>query len=226
MTVLVVGPHPDDELLGCGGSILRWKSEGTRVAWCLVTSLHNSPEAQERQRIQVEAARKFLGLSASEFFWLAFPAADLDQVPTRELVGRLHDVFLECQPRTLLIPFGNDVHSDHRVVHEAAVAASKWFRQSSVERVLAYETLSETEQAMDSQHAFIPNVFVDIEPWLQPKLDVLGVYQQELEDFPFPRSLDAVEALAKFRGTTAGFKAAEAFMLLRERCGLDVLPAK
>ena len=223
MTVLVVGPHPDDELLGCGGSILRWKSEGTQVAWCLVTSLRNSVEAQERQRLQVQAARKSLGISPSEFFSLEFPTADLDQVPAKELVGRFHNVFVECQPHTLLIPFGNDVHSDHRVVHQAAVAASKWFRQPSVERVLAYETLSETEQAVDSQHAFFPNVFVDIEPWLQPKLDILGVYQQELGDFPFPRSLDAVEALAKFRGTTAGFKAAEAFMLLRERRGLDVL---
>lgn len=217
MTVLVIGPHPDDELLGAGGSLLRWASEGVATAWCLVTASQGSAEEVGRQRLQVDRVRTGLGISSNQHRWLRFPAAGLDSVPMLDLVSALHDVIREFEPATLLVPYTGDAHSDHRVVCHAAVSASKWFRQPSVLQVLAYETISETDQGVDSLSAFAPNYFIDIGPWLNQKTELLRIYEQEMGDFPFPRSIAAVESLARVRGAAAGFEAAEAFMLLRGR---------
>ena len=93
----------------------------------------------------------------------------------------------------------------------------QWFRYPSVRRVLAYETLSETEFGLDPETRFQPNVFVDISHFLKRKIEMLQIYKSELGPFPFPRSATAVQALAQYRGATAGFEAGEAFQLLRER---------
>ena len=134
-----------------------------------------------------------------------------------DLVSALHDVIREFEPATLLVPYAGDAHSDHRIVCHAAVSVSKCFRQPSVRQVLAYETISETYQGADSLYSFAPNYFIDIEPWLNQKTELLGIYEQEMGDFPFPRSIAAVESLARVRGAASGFEAAEAFMLLRGR---------
>lgn len=217
MTVLVIGPHPDDELLGVGGSLLRWASEGVVTAWCLVTAIKDSSEESRRQRSQVNDVRIGLGIPEKRHEWLGLPAAGLDAVPRSELVSKIRDVIQRIQPETLLIPHAGDVHTDHRIVAHAAVSASKWFRQPSIRHVMAYETISESDQGIDSDNVFAPNYFVDIGPWLHQKLDLLRHYDREVGDFPFPRSTLAVESLARLRGATSGFEAAEAFMLLRGR---------
>ena len=116
-----------------------------------------------------------------------------------------------------MIPHRGDVHTDHQVVFDAVGACCKWFRYPSVKRVLAYETLSETEFGLNPQAGFQPNMFVDISLFMERKLELLKIYQSELGEFPFPRSITAVRALAQYRGATSGFEGAEAFMLLRER---------
>lgn len=221
MTVLIIGPHPDDELLGAGGALLRWLAEGVPIAWCLVTALQGSPEDMDRQRSQVDRVRNALGIPPNLHSWLKYPTAALDRIGTQELVESIHAVIEKVKPTVLLVPHSGDVHSDHRIVAEAAVSASKWFRQPSIRQVLAYETLSETEQGTDWRTSFVPNVYVDISPWLRRKIEVLSIYEQELDVFPFPRSQTAVECLARVRGAAAGFDAAEAFMLLRSRSSVD-----
>ena len=109
------------------------------------------------------------------------------------------------------------VHTDHRLVFDATSACAKWFRYPSVKRILAYETISETEFGLDPNNFFCPNYYVDIGEFLERKLEIMSVYQSELGDFPFPRSSEAIRALAVLRGSTSGFVAAEAFQLLRER---------
>jgi N-acetylglucosamine malate deacetylase 1 len=126
-------------------------------------------------------------------------------------------VFKEFAPDEVLLPHRGDVHSDHRVVFDAAAACTKWFRYPSVRRVLAYETLSETDFALPPQDAFVPNYFVDISGHLEAKIAALRIYESELGQPPFPRSVEAVRALATVRGAASGFHAAEAFQLLRER---------
>lgn len=220
MKVLVIAPHPDDEALGCGGALLRLVRErpDTELHWVIVTEMppgaHWSEQraSARRDEIAVVADR----LKVRQVHKLGFPAARLDTVPMADLVGALSRVMSEVEPETVFVPYRHDVHTDHRYVFDAASACVKSFRYPSVRTVLAYETLSETEFGLDpSAGAFRPNVWVDISRDLEAKIELLGIYAGEMGAFPFPRSREAVEALARLRGATAGVSAAEGFMLLK-----------
>lgn len=216
---LVVAPHPDDEILGCGGTLLRRKAEGSVLGWLIVTGIDEKagwPVEQVRQR-DTEIARVTSLVGFDEVFNLRLPAAQLDEQPMGELVSAFSSVFKSFAPNEVLAPHRGDVHSDHRVSFDAVQACTKWFRYPSVRRLLAYETASETECALAREMAFQPNVFVDIGDYLERKLEIMGIYKSEIGEFPFPRSLRAVRALAEWRGASAGCLAAEAFELLRER---------
>jgi LmbE family N-acetylglucosaminyl deacetylase len=216
---LVIAPHPDDEVLGVGGTLLRYGAEGCRLGWLIVTGVsaaHGwSEETVKRRAEEIAKVRDIFGFES--VFELDFPTTKLDQLPMSQLVSGFSQVFKSFEPETVFVPHPSDVHTDHKVVFNAAASCAKWFRYPSVRRVLAYETLSETEFGIEPGLAFRPNVFVDIAPFLEKKMDALGVYASELGAFPFPRSLDAVRALATLRGSASGFKAAEAFELLMER---------
>lgn len=221
MTVktLVVAPHPDDEVLGVGGTLLRRKAAGAKVAWLIVTAISvesgwSAGKVKERAD-EIERVTELFGFS--EVFTLNFPTTQLDQVPMSDLVARISDVFKLFEPEEVFIPHPSDVHTDHRIVFDAVASCTKWFRYPSVKRILAYETLSETDFGLGNNQGFRPNVFVDIEPFLEGKLRALDIYASELGVFPFPRSHEAVQALATLRGAASGFKVAEAFELLRER---------
>jgi LmbE family N-acetylglucosaminyl deacetylase len=216
---LVISPHPDDEILGCGGTLLRRKAEGVELGWLLVTGISEQsgwPTDQVRQR-DSEIAKVGAEVGFAKVFNLRLPTMQLDTLPMSELVAQFSSVFKEFQPDEVFLPHRADAHSDHRVVFDAATACTKWFRYASVRRVLAYETISETEFGLNAGCTFQPNCFVDIGQFLERKLEIMAIYQSELGKFPFPRSTEAIRALAKLRGTTSGFMAAEAFQLLRER---------
>ena len=152
-----------------------------------------------------------------EVYRLNFPTAQLDMIPMSDLVSAMSDAFKTFQPEEVFMPHPADVHTDHRFVFDAVSACVKWFRFPSVKRVLAYETLSETDFSLGTDQAFRPNVFVDIENFLSEKLRAIDIYASEVSEFPFPRSHEAIQSLAKLRGAASGFKSAEAFELLRER---------
>lgn len=219
MRTLVIAPHPDDEVLGCGGTLLRRGAEGATLGWLIVTAASEAAgwsAAQVRaRRSEIDEVRSRLGFA--EVFNLALPPARLDTLPIGDLVKRFAEVFKSFEPQEVLMPHRSDSHSDHRVVFDAAAACTKWFRYPSVKRVLAYETLSETDAALDTGAPFRPNVFVDIGEYLDRKVEAMAVYASEVGDFPFPRSAHALRALAAVRGAAAGYAAAEAFELLRER---------
>ena len=128
-----------------------------------------------------------------------------------------HMMFERVQPDTVYVPYRNDAHSDHAAVFDAAVACCKSFRQPSIRRVHAYETLSETEFGLRPDDAgFRPNAFVDTSRWLDRKIDIMRLYDGEMGRFPFPRSEECIRAQAMLRGSQAGVAAAEAFMVLKE----------
>jgi hypothetical protein len=133
-----------------------------------------------------------------------------------KLVEEISKVIAEFAPTEVFIPHHSDIHSDHRITFEAVASCIKWFRSPSVKRILAYETLSETNMSLVSNQRFNPNIFINIEEFLENKLRAMSIYSSEVEKFPFPRSSEAIVALASFRGASSGFKAAEAFELLRE----------
>ena len=219
MKTLVVAPHPDDELLGCGGMLLRRKAEGAYLGWLIVTGISQETgwsRAKVQQR-EEEIEQVSAGLGIDQVYNLGFPTTRLDTLPMGEVIQKFSEVFRDFEPEEVLIPHRGDVHTDHRVVFDAASACCKWFRYPSVRRVLAYETLSETGFGLDQVATFTPNVFVDISSFLERKIELLQIYKSELGKFPFPRSETAVRALAQYRGATAGFEGAEAFQLLIER---------
>lgn len=217
--ILVVAPHPDDEILGCGGTLLRRRKEGADIAWLIVTVISEqlgwSAGAVRQRALDIDRVTNLVGFG--KVYQLQFPAARLDSLPRADLIEKLSDVFQSFQPDEVLVPHPSDAHSDHRVVFDAVSACTKWFRYPTVKRVLAYETISETGFGLDPGHVFSPNVFVDIGEFLDRKLDIMAVYKSEIGAFPFPRSLESIRALAILRGSHGGFSAAEAFQLLRER---------
>ena len=219
MKTIVIAPHPDDEVLGVGGTLLRRKAEGARIAWLIVTAISVkagwSEERVKQRADEIRRITEFLGFD--EVFELKFPTTQLDRVPMSDLVAGISSVFSSFAPEEVFVPHPSDVHTDHRVVFDAAASCTKWFRYPSVNRVLAYETLSETDFGLGTDQGFRPNVFVSIEPYLDDKLRAMDIYASELGEFPFPRSHEAIRALATLRGAASGFKSAEAFELLRER---------
>ena len=219
MKTLVIAPHPDDEVLGVGGTILRLKAEGNKVGWLIVTGISSEAGwSDEKIQQRADEIKSIANLFAFDSIYeLNFPTTQLDQVPMSDLVSAISNVFKVFEPEEVFVPHPSDIHTDHRFVFDAIASCTKWFRHPSVKRVLAYETLSETDFSLGVKQVFRPNIFVNIEPYLKDKLRAISIYQSELGEFPFPRSHEAITALAFLRGAASGFKAAEAFELLREK---------
>jgi LmbE family N-acetylglucosaminyl deacetylase len=219
MTIVVVAPHPDDEVLGVGGTILRRVSEGHEVVWLIVTKISEeggwSKKKIESRSLEIKHIAEFLGVS--EVVHLGFEATTLDSVPMSELVSKFGATFNNIQPEEIFIPHPSDVHTEHGIVFRAAVSCTKWFRYPSIKRVLAYETLSETNFGLDPSQNFRPNVYINISDYIEEKQQAMAIYGSELGVFPFPRSLETIKSLASLRGSSSGYQSAEAFELLLER---------
>jgi N-acetylglucosamine malate deacetylase 1 len=217
---MVVSAHPDDETLGCGGTLLRHRAAGDEVHW-LIASSRTQPRwsaAQVAQRRgQIECVAK--AYDAAGVWQLGHPDAELDLVPLATLIEGIDGVLRDVRPHVVYVVHRGDVHSDHVRVHTATMSALKAFRMSSlgVRRVLAFETLSSTDAAVqDPAHAFLPTVYNDITGFVGGKCRILTQYATELQDDRMPRTTSAVTALARMRGAAVGVEHAEAFVLLRE----------
>jgi LmbE family N-acetylglucosaminyl deacetylase len=216
--ILVVAPHPDDESLGCGGTLLRHKAAGDEAHWLIATKMGVGYPAARKKARRAEIARISELYGFASVTELGFETTTLDAVPRVELVKKMAAVFKTIRPEIVYLPFPGDVHSDHRAVFSAAASCTKWFRHPSIRRVLAYEAPSETDFGIDpTEGGFQPNLFVDISSHLDRKIEILRTYSGELGEFPFPRSEKTVRSLAAVRGAAAGLQAAEAFAVLKER---------
>lgn len=215
---LVLAPHPDDEILGCGGTIARIRASGGQVDVVIVTR-GRSPRFDETQadrvRTEAEAAHRLIGIDRTRF--LDLPAAELDRMASADLNHAIGSAVSELAPDTLFVPFVGDLHVDHRLVFEAALVAARPRGDQYPLRILAYETVSETNwSAPTLAPAFHPNVFIDIGDYLSVKLAAFSCFASQCRPFPDERSIEALSALAKIRGATVTRAAAEAFMLIRE----------
>ena len=221
MNVLVIAPHPDDEVLGVGGTIAKRVSEGDSVYVCVVTK-GCAPLFEDaivcRSREECRRADLFLGVS--ETIFLDFPAAMLENVPRYQLNDAFLRVIQRIKPDEVYLPHRGDMQIDHKMVVDAAMVALRPKYEHRVSRIYAYETLSETGWDIpNTVNEFLPNVYEDISMTLQKKLEALNCFQSQLSPFPSARSTGAVEALARYRGATVGVDAAESFALIRELKG-------
>ncbi len=215
---LVIAPHPDDEVLGCGGTIARLTDAGCHVEVAVATRGQPPRFSQEQVDQVLDEARKahdVLGVTHTHF--LNFPAAALDQVPRAELNAGIADVVTSCRPDTLFIPFVADLHFDHGLIFEAAMVAARPLGDAYPRRILAYETVSETNWAAPYlSPPFHPNVFVDIADHLERKIEAFGCFASQVRAFPNERSFETLRALAQVRGSCVSRRAAEAFVSIRE----------
>ena len=218
MRVLIIAPHPDDEIIGVGGTIAKRAKAGDEVYVCIVTKgkapLFNLDFIEQGRRECREADAK---LGVKETIFLDFPAVMLETIPRYELNGKVEEVVQNIKPEEVYIPHRGDMQIDHQMVVDAAMVAVRPRGDDYPKRVYAYETLSETGWNIPNvTNEFIPTVYENITDTYDAKMEAMSVFKSQLAPFPAARSVGAIEALAKFRGATVSVEAAEAFSLVRE----------
>ncbi len=215
--ILVIAPHPDDEILGVGGTIRKFSDQGHHVTILLVSGhlppLYK-PEVFEEHKKQALEAHKVVGVSDSIF--LKIPATFVKDQTVADLNGKIYKAVKELQPKVVLMPFP-DRHIDHQVIFESSMVAIRPLHDGKcIQMAACYEVLSETHwNAPAIEPCFNPNITIDISDYIDTKLSALSCFKGEIMAFPGPRSLEAVEALAKFRGTQSGFAYGESLQLVR-----------
>jgi LmbE family N-acetylglucosaminyl deacetylase len=215
--ILVIAPHPDDEVLGCAGLIKRETLKGNTVNVLIVTRGSAKKYSEEKvNNVRKEALKAHAILGVEKTLFLDFPAPDLDMESKAEMSGKISEVIRKLEINELYLPHRGDIHHDHEAVFTAGLVAARPVSGNPVKRIFSYETLSETEWAAPfSSDTFIPTFFVDVTQVFTSKLEAMKQFKSQLREFPNSRSLEAIEALAKFRGSTVGVNFAEAFMTIR-----------
>ncbi len=213
MKVLVIAPHPDDEILGCGGVMAKHIARGDDVYVCVATS-SRVEKSRELNEYYADKVRDYMGIREVVFF--DYPTVELSNVNDRDFTGSFNDLVRRIQPNVVYIPFYGDMHTDHKKVADAAMVALRPYSAPFVQAIYAYETLSETGWNYPSEDkAFIPNVFEDITEYINTKIHAMELYETKITQPPHPRSAEGIRTLAKYRGGTVGYEYAEAFMCLR-----------
>src|SRR5262245_6483111 len=208
MKVLIVSVHPGDETLGCGGTILRHRERGDELHWLVATQAYEpqwTAAVIERKAAEVAAVARAYGVQ--EVYKLGLPTVRLDTLPQGELIGAVRGVIDQVRPEVVYLVHHGDVHTDHHAIFTATLSVLKTFymRSSGVRRILSYETLSSTEAAPPLPHRlFAPNVYHDVTPFLERKIEIMDLYASEAQPDPMPRGPSAIRALARLRGAAIG----------------------
>ena len=209
--ILFISPHPDDETLGCGGVIQKHRSKKDKIYWLNFTDVSKNNKylkiniARNKEIVNIKKFFKF-----DKFINLNLEPTYLDSIPFNEIVNELKKKLEVIKPNIIYFPHPSDSHTDHQVVYKAVKSCTKWFRLKYIEKLLLYETLSETNFSYD-EYSFKPNEFHDVTKFFKGKLKAIKIYKSEIHQHPFPRNIEVIEALAKLRGSQSGFKYAEAF---------------
>ena len=217
-SILVVAAHPDDEVLGCGGTMARHAAAGDDVHVLFLAdgegARDNAGTVDKRMHGAREAA-KVLGAHEPEF--LALPDNRLDSLDLLDVVRHVEEVLDRVRPSIVYTHHGGDLNIDHRISCQAVLTAYRPLPGHPVRAVYAFEVASSTEwSAPTASNAFMPNRWIDVTAQMDIKRRALECYTSEMRPFPHPRSFEAVDALARWRGASAGLEAAEAFVTMRE----------
>lgn len=219
--VLVVAAHPDDEVLGCGGTIARLAKEGSRIYTLILgqgaASRHVTEEdegiMQEIAELkeQAEKADKLLGVK--KIFFFDFPDNRFDTVALLDIVKTIEAVKNEIKPDGILTHYAKDLNIDHQIAYQAVITAARPLENETVKEIYSFETPSSTEWSYPN--SFTPDIFFDISNVLDVKLKALKRYTAEMRRYPHPRSLEGVELAARAWGMKVGVNYAEAFKAVR-----------
>lgn len=207
--LLVISVHPDDETLGCGGTLLKYKDAGDEIYCVYVT---------DGNRHQAEAIPKLQELYRfTKAFRLGLPEITLEDISLSHIIPLVSGAITDARPTMVLLPNRSDPHSDHRRAFDACQACIKTFRYPYIKKVMMCEIQSETDFSPAlPENMFIPTVYVDISTFIEEKMDILRVFDSELLDYPATRSRDSIRAHHRYRGSQANCEYAESFMLLKE----------
>ena len=217
--ILVIAVHPDDETLGCGGTLLKHKANGDEIHWLIATDIKESEgygistiKKRNKEITKVEDLYGFTSVNK-----LDLSTSKVDTYSISVLVSKISSVINRIKPDIIYLPFKGDVHSDHKYIFDAAYSCTKTFRYPFIKKIYMMETLSETEFAPSiKEDSFVPNVFIDISNYMDKKIEIMKVYESEIGEHPFPRSERNIRALGTLRGATCGCYYAESFVLLKE----------
>lgn len=217
--ILVIAVHPDDETLGCGGTLLKHKANGDEIHWLIATDIKESEgcgistiKQRNKEITKIEDLYGFASVNK-----LDLSTTKVDTYSMSVLVSKISSVVDRVKPDIIYLPFKGDVHSDHKYIFDAAYSCTKVFRYPFIKKIYMMETLSETEFSLSTKEdSFVPNVFVDISEFMDKKIKLMNIYESEIGKHPFPRSERNIRALATYRGATSGCDYAESFMLLKE----------
>lgn len=215
--IIVISAHPDDEILGVGGTLIKHRENGDEIHWLIATNIFkNQGFSEERIRsrqVEIDQVASRLRMQVHK---LEYPTMGLSSRDLLTMVPKISKIFLEVEPEVIYVLNRSDAHSDHRILFDAVMACTKSFRYPFLREVLMYECISETEFApVLPEKVFLPNCFVDITKQMEEKMELMRIYESELGKHPFPRSEKNIRALATFRGATCGVEYAESFQILK-----------
>jgi len=220
MKVLVVAAHPDDEMLGLGGTLAMHSADGDEVHVLMVTEgsstqYKNNPEMIAQKKNEMNQVKDVLGFK--EIHYCDLPDMKLDTLAHIDLNKPISKAIQNIKPEIVYTHFYGDVNKDHRMIFESVMVAVRPLGKDSVKKVICYNTPSSTEWNLQRSHtAFMPNLYVDITGYLDKKVEALEQYKSEVREYPHPRSVKSIKVHAQYWGTHIGVEAAEAFMIVRE----------
>ncbi len=213
--ILVIAPHPDDETLGCGGTILKHKDNNDEVNCVFVTSIGKKSKEYKKRNSEIKKVNSYY--SFNNLILGKFEPSKLDQYKKKKIIDFISSIVEKLKPEIIYVPFREDAHSDHRIVYDCVSPVFKTFRYPSVKSIRIYETLSETNFKNNiSKENFEPNLWIDISKYLKQKIEIMKIYKSEIKKHPFPRSEKSIKALAILRGSYSGHKFSEAFKIVKQ----------
>lgn len=219
-TILVIAAHPDDEILGCGGTLAKHARDGDLVYGLILGEGKTSRDQHDKNELlalkdEAESSAKIIGIK--QLFFADFPDNQFDSIPLLSIVKRIEEIKNKVKPSIIYTHHFGDMNIDHTLTHRAVMTATRPQPGEVVKSIYAFETPSSTEwNSYERNNVFVPNYFVDIASTLATKLKALAEYRSELHDYPHPRSLGYVQKLAELSGAKIGLPACESFALIRQ----------
>ena len=218
--ILVVASHPDDEVLGCGGTLYNLKKKGAKISVLFLSDGESSRKHPKIKQLildrkkQALKAGKILGIKNITFG--DFPDNSMDTIPMLKVIQFIEKKIKEIKPDVIFTHFESDLNIDHQITSKAVITACRPIKNQTVKSVIFFEVLSSSEWNISIKNkSFKPNYFVDISKSLKFKLKALKLYKREMRKWPHPRSIQGVKLLSKTRGSSVGLSNAEAFIIGR-----------